>query len=641
MPTVTQLNVEIGAKLDKLDKGLAQANRKLDRFGNDVGKVDRKLGGFNRTIGSVGRSLLSVFAGAEIIRGIGNIIADSSKLAAEAEGVSEAFNRLNTPGLLANLRQSTTGTVSDLELMRKAVQANNFQIPVQNLGSLFEFAAKRAQQTGESVDFLVNSIVLGIGRKSPLILDNLGISAVRLRKELKGTGTELSTVGDIAAAVGRIAQEEMGKAGDIIETTKIKTEQLSASWDNFKTALGESVNNLGAVQQGLSNWSKFLQFVTDDLNGVNKPARALETVLKDINQVQGEIKFLETLEQLPGRVERLNKKLAELRKELVGLTAPDFDLGKSVAGDSVQPAIGAIADINKQIKETQDQIVNASRAELPILNAKLENLKQQKSLLQFIGTEASQRTGDVGLLGLRELAPRTLNTSGGRFTESFINTDILNRTQELNRIINELGQNTALAEAKNIAFGNSYDLVGEKLSLTEQAITQLIEAGINPQNEAVVSLQSEYQRLIQVYDEQNEKLQESTRLSEEFSGVLATGLNTIFNLLVRNNDELSKFGKLIGSTAFGVLSAVLTGGNPLIGGIRGLFQGLGSFASGGIAVGPQLAVVGDNPGRKEAIIPSELFGQIGGGGGTQEFRIKGQDLVLLLDRQARLDNRTR
>ena len=105
-------------------------------------------------------------------------------LAAKMEGVENAFERLNRPNLLSNLRKATRGTVDNLQLMMTTMRASNFKIPLDQLTTLLEFATKRASQTGESVDYLVNSIVDGIGRKSTLVLDNLGISATELQKEV-------------------------------------------------------------------------------------------------------------------------------------------------------------------------------------------------------------------------------------------------------------------------------------------------------------------------------------------------------------------------------------------------------------------------------------------------------------------------
>lgn len=44
-------------------------------------------------------------------------------------------------------------------------------------------------------------------------------------------------------------------------------------------------------------------------------------------------------------------------------------------------------------------------------------------------------------------------------------------------------------------------------------------------------------------------------------------------------------------------------------------KGITSYATGGLVTEPTLAMVGDNPGKKEAIIPSELWDKIGGGMG--------------------------
>src|SRR5690606_9458668 len=106
---------------------------------------------------------------------------------------------------MKELQRATAGTVDELSLMKRAVMAQNFGIPIENLGVLLEFASKRAQDTGENIDYLVNSIVMGIGRKSAMILDNLGITTTQLAEKLKSAGGEAASVADYAAAVGAIA----------------------------------------------------------------------------------------------------------------------------------------------------------------------------------------------------------------------------------------------------------------------------------------------------------------------------------------------------------------------------------------------------------------------------------------------------
>src|SRR5690606_35589055 len=94
---------------------------------------------------------------------------------------------------------------------------------------------------GESVDYLVNSIVTGIGRKSPLILDNLGISTTRLKEEFNGAALQAQSIADVTAAVGRIAEEELGKMGRLTENAAVTMQQLTAAWENFKISVGDGV----------------------------------------------------------------------------------------------------------------------------------------------------------------------------------------------------------------------------------------------------------------------------------------------------------------------------------------------------------------------------------------------------------------
>lgn len=70
-------------------------------------------------------------------------------------------------------------------------------------------------------------------------------------------------------------------------------------------------------------------------------------------------------------------------------------------------------------------------------------------------------------------------------------------------------------------------------------------------------------------------------------------------------------------------------------------KGVNSYATGGIVTSPQLALIGDNPGRKEAVIPSEMFDQIGGGMDNLELttKIKGNDIYAIVRRVGREFNR--
>lgn len=144
-------------------------------------------------------------------------MSEGIRLAANADGVRRAFDKLDRPGMLSELRKATKDTVNDLELMQAAVRAKDFRIPLEDLGKYLQFARLKAQQTGQSVDYLTDSIITGLGRKSLLILDNLGLSAAEVNEEMAKTG-------DLMTAVAAIVDRQLAQAGRI--TCRLRTRPL-------------------------------------------------------------------------------------------------------------------------------------------------------------------------------------------------------------------------------------------------------------------------------------------------------------------------------------------------------------------------------------------------------------------------------
>lgn len=219
----------------------------FDELGN---KIKQTTSGTDKFLGSI----RNIGAAIGISFGVAAIFAFGKEvvtLSAGAEGVQRAFLKLNSPALLENLRKATRGTVSDLNLMKAAINANNFQIPIEKLGSLLKFAQERARDTGQSVDYLVESIVTGIARKSPLILDNLGLNIQRIQKEFARTG-------DFAKAAFTVVDEELAKSGARAMTTADQLAVFSAIYENFKVSIGANtsgvINYIAEVSSAYIGW---------------------------------------------------------------------------------------------------------------------------------------------------------------------------------------------------------------------------------------------------------------------------------------------------------------------------------------------------------------------------------------------------
>ena len=162
---------------------------------------------------------------------IGDAVKQGIELAKQGEGIRIAFERLGRGDILDGLREATHGTVTDLELMKAAVKFNDFRLPVEELGTMLAFAQQKAKDTGQSIDYMVDSIVTGLGRKSLMILDNLGLSAAEIKEKMAETG-------DMTKAVGEIIRDQMAKAGDYVETAADRAAKANVSLQNKMEELG-------------------------------------------------------------------------------------------------------------------------------------------------------------------------------------------------------------------------------------------------------------------------------------------------------------------------------------------------------------------------------------------------------------------
>jgi hypothetical protein len=293
MAKLADLFVKLGLNNSQFNKGLKDSEKKTSIFGEGV----KKIGG--------------LIAGAFAVTQIVEFGKELVKLSGEAQGVIAAFEKIEgSRRLLNDLKEATRGTVSELDLMKRVIQARNFKIPLEQLATLFEFATNRAIETGESVDFLVDSIVTGLGRKSILILDNLGISAVELQEEVK-------KVGDFSKAAANIIQREMAAAGEVADTTTIAIQSIGAAWEDFKLQLSQSEQFINFVNESLRELKEVIAIATSDLSTFRKVSVLLFGTKEKWTELAGEIdNWGDSLSRRQGDIDRLNDGLSQNTDDL-------------------------------------------------------------------------------------------------------------------------------------------------------------------------------------------------------------------------------------------------------------------------------------------------------------------------------------
>lgn len=245
------------ASLEQIKQRAQAARTELENASKALGDVEVKpKGGFFDGLGSKMDGALAVFGGNLMTKAAGavaqlgsemvGLVQQGVELAKQGEGIRIAFERLGRGDILQGLREATHGTVTDLELMKAAVKFNDFKLPLEELGTMLAFAQQKAKDTGQSVDYMVDSIVTGLGRKSLMILDNLGLSASEIKERMKETG-------DMTKAVGAIIRDQMAKSGDYIETAADRATKADVELKNAMEELGRTFQPL--ADAGTSMWT--------------------------------------------------------------------------------------------------------------------------------------------------------------------------------------------------------------------------------------------------------------------------------------------------------------------------------------------------------------------------------------------------
>ena len=282
METLKQRTIGAKQELEKLNQSLSGSDSSSSGGGLLGGGGMGSLFGGDKMSGMLqvfGGNLMTKAAGwaASFASELGQAVQQGIELARQGEGIRNAFERLGRGDILNGLREATHGTVTDLELMKAAVKFNDFNLPLEELGTMLAFAQQKAKDTGQSVDYMVDSIVTGLGRKSLMILDNLGLSATQIKDKMAETG-------DMTKAVGEIIREQMANAGDYIETAADRAAQADVELKNAMEELGRTLMPL--EEQGTSIW-KSLE--TGAINLLNDGVKPLVPVIVDLKNEMSDL----------------------------------------------------------------------------------------------------------------------------------------------------------------------------------------------------------------------------------------------------------------------------------------------------------------------------------------------------------------
>lgn len=241
------------SELTKAMSSMDNAKKKGEESGNVLGNIGKGLGTIaGAGFGAYGVAALNATAG---VVGLGVALGNMATNAAPLEGLQMQFDNLtqsmgiNADAMMAQLKEGSAGMISSMDLMKQfnlaqALVSDEF---AKNLPDAMELVSKASAATGQDMNYLMDSLVRGIGRVSPMILDNLGIQvslteAYEAYAESIGKSAEELTKQEQQEAV-RIATmekltEKYGDMEDVSETSAAKLAQFQATMTDLKNEMG-------------------------------------------------------------------------------------------------------------------------------------------------------------------------------------------------------------------------------------------------------------------------------------------------------------------------------------------------------------------------------------------------------------------
>jgi hypothetical protein len=166
-----RVRIRVSGKDEGGSRVLGQVQRDLAKLRGDAAFVRNLLGGFG-----------TVVAVQALARQVSQVVTQFSALAergGQVVTVTRAFSRVtgDTAGAIRDLRGATQNLVTDYDLMvglNKALTLGS-AANVEQFGELARTALALGRALGVDAGFALESLSLGIGRQSRLILDNLGL----------------------------------------------------------------------------------------------------------------------------------------------------------------------------------------------------------------------------------------------------------------------------------------------------------------------------------------------------------------------------------------------------------------------------------------------------------------------------------
>jgi hypothetical protein len=230
---------------------------------------------FSQMFGAMALANVASNAVMALVGNVGSLIAQGAKM----RGLEQSFERLTAgigetgEAMLEVTRGATEGLVTDLSLVQSMNKAILLGLPVtrKEMGELAKTATVLGRAMGQDATKSLDDLITALGRSSPLILDNLGLTvkvgeaneeyARKLGKSVEQL-TEAEKKTAFYNAAMEVARQRTDELGGSVDSTASGLQRMGVAWDNFWNKVGSGGDKaLGTLFGVMSNPRGIMDFL--------------------------------------------------------------------------------------------------------------------------------------------------------------------------------------------------------------------------------------------------------------------------------------------------------------------------------------------------------------------------------------------
>jgi len=417
-------------EIEVLAKGVKGAQKDIEKLKKEIGKTGQQTESTgDNMIGKFAAIAAGAFAAFQTIKKAMNLANEFALFEQGVKAMETQFG-VSSKKILKSLGEVSKGTISNADLISSAnrAMALNVTQDVDQMAQLLEVARVRGQAMGVDTTQAFNDIVTGIGRASPLILDNLGIITKGWADEARAAGKAFDAqfiLNKVLADGAKILE----RTGDVAVTNAEKFQQIEASFKNAKLAIGQQLlPEILKVTDAIADLggSKGMEIVIRSTRTLIALARflALQFTLLGRGMVASITPFINLIKNVVERWDELKtagKDTFTVLKGILGDTVTDtqeslknqFDAGKKEITDFKDSVLNIFSEIDTAFAESNRKrlALTTERTQAEIEAEKAAAMKKAKIISIFTDTLATEsvKAGEINKKALKKTMIATIN----------------------------------------------------------------------------------------------------------------------------------------------------------------------------------------------------------------------------------------